>query len=364
MAWFLEYIARDGSRVTRAVRTLPFTVGRDAANHLVDDAPGLSRRHARIDVDAAGRLCITDLNSTNGTFVNRERLQGTRLLKENDIIHFGGTEYRLASEQDAGEPTSPGDSERTMIAPIGRVLSAQLVPERRQFLELLREGRGLAVAAQPIVDAHSREIFAYEMLARCTHPELNKSPTQLFEMAAKLGYEADLSEAFRNLGLKAMAPMLNGRRVFINAHPKETFEEGFMDSLRALRERPDPPRLVVEVHETAVMEIERMRELAVQLKSIGVDFAYDDFGAGQARLNEISEVPADFVKFDMGLLHGIHEAGERKQRVVHDLVRTVREMGSVTLAEGIELEAEAVVCREMGFQLIQGYLTGKPVLMA
>jgi EAL domain-containing protein (putative c-di-GMP-specific phosphodiesterase class I) len=63
----------------------------------------------------------------------------------------------------------------------------------------------------------------------------------------------------------------------------------------------------------------------------------------------------------MGLIRDIHIASERKQRVIRDLVRLVSDLGSVSLAEGVETEAEAEVCRDMGFQLIQGYLTGKPV---
>jgi len=72
-------------------------------------------------------------------------------------------------------------------------------------------------------------------------------------------------------------------------------------------------------------------------------------------------VPAHFVKFDMGLIRGIDMASERKQKVVRDLVRLVTELGSVPLAEGVETEAEAEICRLMGFKLVQGYLTGKPV---
>jgi EAL domain-containing protein (putative c-di-GMP-specific phosphodiesterase class I) len=96
-----------------------------------------------------------------------------------------------------------------------------------------------------------------------------------------------------------------------------------MQALERLRRTALAPNLVVEVHETAVMEVQRMRELAARLREIGVRFAYDDFGAGQARLNELGEVPAHFVKFDMGLIRGIHEASERKKRVVSDLVRLV-----------------------------------------
>jgi EAL domain-containing protein (putative c-di-GMP-specific phosphodiesterase class I) len=63
----------------------------------------------------------------------------------------------------------------------------------------------------------------------------------------------------------------------------------------------------------------------------------------------------------MGLIRDIHLASERKQRMIRDLVRLVSDLGSVSLAEGVEVEAEAQVCREMGFQLIQGYLTGRPM---
>jgi EAL domain-containing protein (putative c-di-GMP-specific phosphodiesterase class I) len=133
-----------------------------------------------------------------------------------------------------------------------------------------------------------------------------------------------------------VSPRLKGTTLFVNTHPKETFDEQFLQALERLRRTPLAPKLVVEVHETAVMEVQRMRELAARLKDIGVRFAYDDFGAGQARLNELGEVPAHFVKFDMGLIRGIDMASERKQKVVSDLVRLVTDLGSVPLAEGVE----------------------------
>jgi len=98
-----------------------------------------------------------------------------------------------------------------------------------------------------------------------------------------------------------------------------------------------------------------------QEDALGVRFAYDDFGAGQARLNELGEVPPHFVKFDMALVNGLASAGERKQRVVSDLVRLVADLGSISLAEGLEASADAEVCRQMGFRLMQGYLFGKPI---
>jgi EAL domain-containing protein (putative c-di-GMP-specific phosphodiesterase class I) len=359
-AWFLESVAADGSRLTHAINKLPFRVGRDAASDLAVDARGLSRNHAEFQHAENGLLRLADLDSTNGTYVNRERIQGSRLVAENDVIHFGNAEYRLGVETATRMAMAPDDGERTLIVPAGSTLSQHFVRHEKQFMELLR-GHGLSAAAQPIVDARTGKLFAYELLGRCTHPELPASPMHLFSLAAMLDREAELSEAFRTYGINAIAPRLQGTKLFVNTHPRETFADSFLAGLKALRSQPGAPDLVVEVHETAVMEVERMKELAAQLGEIGVSFAYDDFGAGQARLNELGDVPPHFVKFDMGLLQGIHEASERKQKMVRDLVKLVLDLGSVPLAEGIELEAEAALCRDMGFQLVQGYLTGKPV---
>ena len=358
--WFLETVSADGSRVTYDMSVWPFSVGRDAGNELAVPALGLSRRHAELAPDTAGQLQVTDLNSMNGTFVNRSRISGSRTLSENDVIHFGNAEFRLGAKVVGAFHETTFDCERTMLVPAGKLLSEHFVPQERQFRELLG-GMGLSAAVQPIVDARSSALFAYELLGRGSHPELPQSPIHLFNLATLLGCEAELSQAFREHGLRALGARLSGATLFVNTHPKETFEDSFMTALTQLRRDPDAPNLVIEVHETAVTEVARMRELAACLADIGVRFAYDDFGAGQARLNEIGEVPAHFVKFDMGLIRGIHVASERKRRVVGDLVRLVLDLGSIALAEGVEFEEEAEVCRDMGFQLIQGYLTGKPV---
>jgi EAL domain-containing protein (putative c-di-GMP-specific phosphodiesterase class I) len=360
--WFLETIATDGSHMKHNVGEFPFRVGRDASNHLAVAALGLSRHHAELSEDITGRLRLTDLDSTNGTFVNRNRVSGSCLLTENDIIHFGNAEYRLGTTQVGRTVLVPTNDMRTVMVPTGTTLSENFVQLEAQFLELL-QGKGLSGAAQPIVNSADSSLFAYELLGRSKHPELPASPLRLFQLANALGREAALSEAFRRYGIHAIAARLKGTAVFVNTHPSETFEESFFMALRqALAEFPGL-NLVVEVHETAVMETQRMRELAARLTDIGVRFAYDDFGAGQARLNELGEVPAHFVKFDMGLIRDIHLASDRKRRVVGDLVKLVHDLGSVSLAEGVETEAEAVVCRDMGFQLIQGYLTGKPVML-
>jgi EAL domain-containing protein (putative c-di-GMP-specific phosphodiesterase class I) len=364
LSWYLETLALDGSRVVHDIKKLPFRVGRDPLSDLAESTMGLSRRHAELTADISGRPRLTDLDSTNGTFVNRERVNGSVLLADNDVIHFANAEFRIRTRSDETTTVvgslAANDDERTVLVLPGKGLSENFVPHEREFKDLLR-GHGLGGALQPIVDMRTREVFAHEWLGRGRHPDLPESPIRLFQMAARLDRESELSQAFRDHGIRTVSARMKGATLFVNTHPKETFDDAFLTALAALRENPDAPRLVVEVHETAVMEVSRMKDLAARLKEIGVRFAYDDFGAGQARLNELGEVPAHFVKFDMGLIRGIDMASDRKQKVVGDLVRLVTDLGSVPLAEGVETEAEAEICRLMGFKLVQGYLTGKPV---
>ncbi|MFO1297683.1 MAG: EAL domain-containing protein [Rubrivivax sp.] len=356
--WFLEGVAADGSHTVHEVAVLPFRVGRDPGNELALQAPGMSRQHAVLTATEDGRLLLTDLGSTNGSYVNRVRLAAARVLEENDILHFGNAEFRLGL---LGETTglTTGGGDRTMIAPAGAALSGHFVPHEKQLRELLG-GMGLGGAVQPIVRAFGSERFALELLGRSSHPELPASPVHLFALAARMGREAELSTAFREYGVRTVAKLAPGSTLFVNTHPQETFDPAFLQALSKLPHEGLDVDLVIEVHETAVMEVERMRELAARLADLKVRFAYDDFGAGQARLNELAEVPAHFVKFDFGLVHGLNEASVAKQKLVADLVRMVKELGSMALAEGVETEPEAEVCRQIGFDLIQGYLTGRP----
>jgi EAL domain-containing protein (putative c-di-GMP-specific phosphodiesterase class I) len=365
-AWFLESVATDSSRVTHRIAKLPFRIGRDAGADLAVEARGLSRQHAEFREEADGRLLLADLGSTNGTWVNRQHIDGPRWVVEKDIIHFGNAEFRLGLDSATRLVARDiEEGERTMLVPTGaKALSQNFVEHEREFRELLA-GKGLTAAVQPIVQAQGGALFAYELLGRCEHPQLKQPPGRLFDIARKLNLKAELSAAFRQFGVPAVAPHLQGLKLFVNTDPDETFTETFFQSLRALRELAPPPALVIEVHETAVMDGAGMRTLAQRITELGLEFAYDDFGAGDfGRMKQLFEVPPHYVKVDMGLIRGIDRASDGERKSVADLVRWTIDVGAVPLAEGVETDAEAAVCRDLGFELIQGYLTGKPVPVA
>jgi len=85
----LVWLDRSAAAVTLD-RSIPLTIGRDAANQLcLAQEPGLSRHHAELRPGAAGQWLVCDLGSSNGTYVEGERLSGCRLLAPGDQIRLG-----------------------------------------------------------------------------------------------------------------------------------------------------------------------------------------------------------------------------------------------------------------------------------
>jgi len=104
------------------------TLGRDVSNHLVINDPEVSRRHARL-YSQLGSYIIEDLGSTNGTFVNGQRLLGPYTLRHGDVIGLGETvslEYQallfdpnatlLSGSAAAGAPR-PATGKETYVLP-------------------------------------------------------------------------------------------------------------------------------------------------------------------------------------------------------------------------------------------------------
>jgi pSer/pThr/pTyr-binding forkhead associated (FHA) protein len=93
----------DGREYT--IGDLPITLGRDAGCEVVVPSKDVSRRHCDISPTPDGYLLID--NSTNGTWVNGERIEGQRLLARADIIRVGDHDFRFYADRAAEPPAGP-----------------------------------------------------------------------------------------------------------------------------------------------------------------------------------------------------------------------------------------------------------------
>lgn len=360
--WCLEGSTGDRDLLVLHLRRFPFTIGRAPECDLVIAADGTSRRHSEISRDGQGRLVLRDLGSTNGTYLNRRRITAPALLSDGDIVHFGATEFRLRAPDrgHAGEPTRR-TSDRTMVLTLSAPeleLPEHFSVQERDFNDMLELQR-IRMLYQPIVSLRDNRIHALELLGRGDDPRLPDAPERLFRIAAILGKEAVLSRALREAGVRAWGGVAEGPILFVNTHPHEMYTDELYGSLADLRQDVPGVQLVVEVNEKAVTDIARMRTMASRLRGLGVKIAFDDFGAGLARLNELSEITPDYLKFDLTLVHNLDQ-DERKQKMVGTLVQMSHDLDIVALAEGAETLCEVDCCRALGFDLLQGFAMSHP----
>lgn len=349
VAWLLSgQLQEDDAVRTIRINSSPFTVGRRNGTSLTIDNPSVSGSHAELLLDD-GNLIVRDLGSTNGTFVNGMRITSPVKVKHGDLVQFAQIVFR------AGIQTDMRDSRTVQDDAADRALA--LI----QFDKLMTE-RAVTPHFQPIVDMTTKQSIGYELLGRSRLFGLT-SPQAMFSAAAVLDLEAELSRILRYEGIRSATPLGVEPLLFVNTHPAEMAEPGLLEfSLRELRELAPNGRIVLEIHEAAVTQVSQMRELCAALKDMDIGLAYDDFGAGQARLVELVEVPPDFLKFDINLVRNIQSATVDRQKMLGSLVQMVRDLGIAALAEGIEQADEHDVCLELGFDYAQGYLYGKPAL--
>ncbi len=347
VAWLLSGKLCDSSPM-RSVRLdhTPFCVGRRNGLGLTLPSPAVSGEHAEFSVEEY-TLRVRDLGSTNGTYVNGIRIDDTCELNAGDLVQFADIVFRVSSR-------SPLEDSRTVCDDVCDRAMALI-----QFDKLITE-RAVLPFLQPIITLADSEPVGFEVLGRSRLYGMT-DPKAMFQAAALLDMESELSRILRAEGIRAGESLPPNCALFVNTHPSELDDIDVLAmSLRELREEHPTRPMVLEIHEAAVTSPAMMRQLKTELSELHIELAYDDFGAGQTRLAELIEVPPDYLKFDLKLIRNIDQASPERKSLLKSLVDMARSIGVTPLAEGVETRHADQACREIGFKLGQGFLYGRP----
>ena len=229
-----------------------------------------------------------------------------------------------------------------------------------QLLQEMIRNQACEMLYQPIVELGSRTVVAYEALCRGRQPGLGSDPMALLRLAEQCGVVVELCQMLERLAVIGSRRLPAGTRVFINLHAHEMASPGLADSLAALRTLvSDDHPIVLEIPESSVTDARTMAANREIFTTLGYEFAYDDFGAGQGHLMELTEMPPHYLKVDKGMVKGI-EVAKSRQEMVAALLKVVSGLGIRVIAEGVETEEVARICQDLGCDLGQGYLFGRP----
>lgn len=315
-----EYVPIAAEKILIAMRTTPFATDRGAVS-------------ATVSIGAAS---FCDRGATSYEVITRAEaaLADAKRTGRNCHVH-----YRSSADQ--------RERERRYAA-IGDAVRAALRQDRVTF------------AFQPVVSATTGEVDYYECLLR------------LRDANGEFLAAGDFIQEIERFGYIRLVDRYILDKVLVEAarHPQITFgfnisalttaDRPWLRSLAArLRANPElARRLVIEITETAaIYDIEESARFVNALRRAGCRVALDDFGAGHTSLQHLHSLKVDMVKVDRAFIRDITSNGESQVFLRH-LLGLAEGFGFVTIAEGVETEAEADILRREGVGFLQGHLYG------
>jgi EAL domain-containing protein (putative c-di-GMP-specific phosphodiesterase class I) len=212
----------------------------------------------------------------------------------------------------------------------------------------------IGVVFQPIVEVATGQAMAVEALVRCKDPQY-PNPPALFEAAEKAEACGRLGRLIREVAFTTCGPTA----LFVNLHAQELASRWLV--------KPDDPigfhdhAVYLEITESAALSHFElcMGVLKELCRRTGAHLVVDDFGAGYSNLERVADLAPAVVKLDLALTRGI-ERHKAKQVVVRHMVRMCGELGALVVGEGVETIDELRCLRDLGVEIVQGYLLARP----
>lgn len=221
---------------------------------------------------------------------------------------------------------------------------------------------------QPIFCARTGQLKGAEALMRWLNPKQGFiSPMKFIPLAESSGLIKILGAwALRSACLQAKQWQDAGLREFyisVNVSPHQFVQDDFLELInRTLHESGLLPScLVLEITETILMDNhQKSKDILAKLHAVGIKIAIDDFGTGYSSLAYLKNFPLSVLKIDKTFVDDVVNSLE-DMAIIGAILSLADGLNLQVVAEGVENDAQLGFLREEGCDLIQGYLTGRPI---
>ncbi len=366
LPWLERYAPESSSPEVIEVSRVPFTIGRSEECDYQIASSRVSRTHAEIS-KAAGAYLLRDLGSTNGTFVNGQKIDQVRL-NEGDLVVIADVELTYRTPD--GAPSSQKTATQVMRKTDSHAGAEEV--EENVTLDLIQAVRGLQEAIlcravqnryQLVVDLATGQSTGYEALHRDPQPARQPRTADRILEATECRLTERIYQLHRLLAVEQAARHTEGSLLFLPLTAAEVGADSLADSLIRLARLANGKQLVAQVPESAVVDIPYFRDFLVRLRQAKISVAYDGFGGGQQQVGTQHALAPDYLKLAPALARGVDKSSPR-QKQIRDIVEAASKTNTQVIATGVHTENEAQTCRELGCRLAQGDHYGRPQTMA
>ncbi|MBS1140948.1 MAG: diguanylate cyclase/phosphodiesterase with sensor(s) [Proteobacteria bacterium] len=211
-----------------------------------------------------------------------------------------------------------------------------------------------------------------EVLLRWQHPERGMvSPAVFIPLAEETGDIVQLGswvleQAASQLARWAGSPDTAHLALAVNVSAVQLHQPDFVERVTAILRQAgaDPGRLKLELTESMLVEdIETTISKMQALKELGITFALDDFGTGYSSLSYLKRLPLSQLKIDQSFVRDVL-LDPNDAAIARSIVALAQGLGLGVIAEGVETEEQREFLAASGCHRCQGYLFGRPVVVA
>ncbi len=230
-----------------------------------------------------------------------------------------------------------------------------------QIFNSLIAGNKIDYHFQPIINAHTGEVFAYEALMRPRAEDgVKLSPPEMLDIAEQQEMLYEIERITFNSALKHLSEnqeIFSSRKMFINCIPSKVLSEDdytrLMDSYGTIFNK-----VVVEITEGTPILSDVTELINSRYRSHRAQVALDDYGTGYSNESTLLSVKPDYIKIDRSIISDI-DKDPQKLHLASNMVDFCAQHGIKVLAEGVETVEELETVISLHVDLIQGYYTGK-----
>lgn len=339
------------------LKSFPFTLGRNDACDRQVLSSRVSREHCEIARDGS-IFRLRDLSSTNGTFVNGQKISEVKL-NDGDLVVVADVQFSFRC--------TSNESTRMTVTQVMDLISEEggseddaagdLIFAIRQSHETLLH-RATRNRFQPVIDLADNRCVGYEAISR---PQVagEHSLAQQMLAATDCRLTERMSQVHRLVAAEHVASLPQATLLFVNLQPAEVGADALPASLAGLQRLAGGKRIVAEIPDTAVVDIPFFCDFLAKLKDLEIGVAFDGFAGSAHQLQSREKLAPTYLKLAPVLVRGVDKSTQRQQQI-QALASVATSLGSQLIAVGVHTENEGRTCRELGCKLAQGDHFGRP----
>ena len=239
--------------------------------------------------------------------------------------------------------------------------------ENVAYLRTVAKNGNFDLVFMPICELRKGTIQHFEALIRFNRDKPKESPYPLIELAEETGVISALDIAVCHKAIhliKQFSQKETFPPVAINISGSSIVQPEFIAELYGIikKETGLADKMMFEITESSAIEdVEAVNVATRKIRDLGFKFCLDDFGAGAASFNYLSELDVDVVKFDGPIVRRACTT-DKGNDVLLGMVKMCDEMNIWTVAERVETQKDANHLFYLGVSYGQGHFFGEPVI--